>query len=581
MSTKTIKQRIAVVAISALTAGFFSVVTAPSANAAITAAAATTNGGSAVVDPAGTTSRSVGVLASGGTAASLTGTITMLETGTFVVSATTVGAATYAAMSVSGGLIVASAAEDTATNVTVNGTSTYIYGTAAAKKLAVGFKFAAGSTSMTVSVFANTAASTSSGTKTHQWVVTSATTSLSGAYSSATSKVNTVVIDASDATVDGVDETGSQQIANGGRGMINYILKDAYDVELGDTGAIVITASNGGLVAVNATVGTDTALASIVNTTAVTNDNTGSITVKQATANAPLTTTVTISYNGVVVGTKTITFEGEVSRVVVGSNLVSAAGGANQADQFRVTYFDSAGTRLYPSNDTSATTVVSSTLNQFITAVNVQTTGDSSTTVPALGRLTCGGTAATGAGAGSANLQLQYVNTSGTIVKSNVWAHSCAGNAVTYKASLDKATYRPGEIATLTVTALDAAGRPTHAAADNIAASGQLITIDGAPAATAITIPAATDVAGGRDSGNAAGTITYKYIVSGTEGSFQALVDAKEIVRDALGLASKQTVAYSVASGSVSNAEVLKSIVALIASINKQIQALQKLILRR
>jgi hypothetical protein len=36
-----------------------------------------------------------------------------------------------------------------------------------------------------------------------------------------------------------------------------------------------------------------------------------------------------------------------------------------------------------------------------------------------------------------------------------------------------------------------------------------------------------------------------------------------------------------VAPASVSNADVLKSIVSLIASINKQIQALQKLILRR
>jgi hypothetical protein len=575
------KQRIAVIAVSALTAGFFSVVTAPSANAAITAAAATTNGGSAVVDPAGTTSRSVGVLASGGTATSLTGTITMLESGTFVVSATSVGASTYAAMSVSGGVIVASAAETTPTAATINGTSTYIYGTAATGKLAVGFKFNPGSTSMTVSVFANAAASTSSGTKTHQWVVTSATTSLSGAYSSLYSRVNTVVIDASDTTVDGVDEADSQQIANGGRGMINYILKDAYNVELADTGAIVISATNGGLVAVNATVGTDTALASIVNTTAVTNDNTGSITVKQATANAPLTTTVTISYNGTVVGTKTFVFEGEVAKVEASSPVVSATGGANQDDQFRVKYFDAAGTRLYPANDTSATTVVSTTLNAVITAVSVQTTGNSATTVPALGRLTCAGTAATGAGGGSANLQLQYVNTSGTIIKSNVWTQTCAGDAVTYKASLDKATYRPGEIATLTVTGFDATGKPTHAAANNIAASSYLIDIAGAPAATAITIPAATDVAGGRDSGNAAGTVTYKYIVGGTEGSFQALVDAKEIMRDALGLATKQTVAYSIATGSVSNADVLKSIVALIASINKQIQALQKLILRR
>jgi hypothetical protein len=41
------------------------------------------------------------------------------------------------------------------------------------------------------------------------------------------------------------------------------------------------------------------------------------------------------------------------------------------------------------------------------------------------------------------------------------------------------------------------------------------------------------------------------------------------------------TAGYSITGGDASNADVLKSIVALIASINKQIQALQKLILRR
>jgi hypothetical protein len=41
------------------------------------------------------------------------------------------------------------------------------------------------------------------------------------------------------------------------------------------------------------------------------------------------------------------------------------------------------------------------------------------------------------------------------------------------------------------------------------------------------------------------------------------------------------TTGYAVTDGNVSNAEVLKSIVALIASINKQIAALQKLILAR
>jgi hypothetical protein len=47
--------------------------------------------------------------------------------------------------------------------------------------------------------------------------------------------------------------------------------------------------------------------------------------------------------------------------------------------------------------------------------------------------------------------------------------------------------------------------------------------------------------------------------------------------------AAAQTIAYKVVASTtdVTNAEVLKSIVALIASINKQIAALQKLILQR
>jgi hypothetical protein len=64
------------------------------------------------------------------------------------------------------------------------------------------------------------------------------------------------------------------------------------------------------------------------------------------------------------------------------------------------------------------------------------------------------------------------------------------------------------------------------------------------------------------------------------------VVDAPYVRAQSIALGGSQgkiTVPYSIKSSSsvVSNAEVLKSIVALIASINKQIQALQKLILKR
>ena len=80
------------------------------------------------------------------------------------------------------------------------------------------------------------------------------------------------------------------------------------------------------------------------------------------------------------------------------------------------------------------------------------------------------------------------------------------------------------------------------------------------------------------------GVKTYTFTVgtsSGiTAGSYNAVVDYYALTAVA---ATKQTPSYKVSSGgdTTTNADVLKSIVALIASINKQIQALQKLILKR
>ena len=73
------------------------------------------------------------------------------------------------------------------------------------------------------------------------------------------------------------------------------------------------------------------------------------------------------------------------------------------------------------------------------------------------------------------------------------------------------------------------------------------------------------------------GVKTYSFKVGATAGNYNLSVVLGAITTD-----TAKTVAYTIASdGAVSNADVLKSIVALIASINKQIRALQKLILRR
>ena len=75
-----------------------------------------------------------------------------------------------------------------------------------------------------------------------------------------------------------------------------------------------------------------------------------------------------------------------------------------------------------------------------------------------------------------------------------------------------------------------------------------------------------------------AGVKTCKYSALNTEGAYAFSVDVTTATAQD---ASIGTLPVKPSTTAVSNADVLKSIVALIASINKQIQALQKLILKR
>ena len=80
------------------------------------------------------------------------------------------------------------------------------------------------------------------------------------------------------------------------------------------------------------------------------------------------------------------------------------------------------------------------------------------------------------------------------------------------------------------------------------------------------------------------GVIKYTFTVGTTAGmtagTYSGIVDFTALTAVA---ATKATPTYKLSTGgdTTTNADVLKSIVALIASINKQIQALQKLILKR
>ena len=81
---------------------------------------------------------------------------------------------------------------------------------------------------------------------------------------------------------------------------------------------------------------------------------------------------------------------------------------------------------------------------------------------------------------------------------------------------------------------------------------------------------------------NADGTSTYTLTVGTTSGlTAGTYTGVVEFTAPALGVTSTPTYKLTTGGDTTSNADVLKSIVALIASINKQIQALQKLILAR
>jgi hypothetical protein len=608
MSNKTIFKRISLVAVAALGAGVLAtspataldnnatggVFVSPASNV-MNIAVTPSRTGSALASIAAATS--VGLLANSTTMGTgLTQTATLLSTGTLGVYGQS-AAGDAVSFVVTGGSIGSAAATDTLIFFNSGQTAVASQEDAsdAVTALSITVKPNSGVTSMRIEMYTKTVAETeastlaiangsvSRGTLKAAVNVTIATTSASGAYSAADSLVNVVASAATAAT--GIDEALANVIANNSAtgGFIAINLLDAYGVSLDNLGALVITGTNGAGIAYAG----DTSPGAPVNVTAVSNDTSGTIAVARpaAMAGKGFSTTVTISWNGTVVATKSFTFLGEVASMVVTPRRVGLATistATTNADAFRVTYADSAGNALSTATHANRanTSVIGTTLTTAVTGAAITAeptvTGDA-----AKGSLTCAAVTTNYYGGGTANLQLQHVNPlSGTVVKSNVFAASCQANAYTYTAGFDKVSYTPGSVATLTITFKDRDGDLTNGYDALATSATDLITVTGGPSATAVAIPATSDKP---DSGTGlAGIKTFQFIVGSTEGDFQAVVSVP-VVNGRNSSQTNQTVAYTVKSSStsVSNADVLKSIVALIASINKQIQALQKLILAR
>ena len=626
MSKSTLRKRIALTATTALFAGILSVASAPVASAAVLhvaagsanplltqasdsstyVATAENTGGAAVVSPVSvagaaavvTNARSTRLL-SKDTSTGTAQTVTMLTSGVLSIYANATTSTAFSATSGSFSSATGSsfAGQFSAATYGDPATKTFLAVTGganiAATAIAVLWTAPSSAGTYTISKYTSfdttvpTLASPSSGTLTGQITVTVVAASAGGSFSAAYSGCFTKTSATDQVGVAITADSTSSNVVNGAQWYIGYALRDGYSANLA-SGSIVATATNGGIVSL----GSDGGAVSAGTASTVVAYGTGSanqVRVDQPTSGAPLTTTVTITYNGTTVCTKTVTIAGaaasvNISNVATGDisstttnanwlNDTFTSGAASERNgHYYITLKDSAGNNVKPTSsaefsmDPATTTTTVTAL-----AVNSSVATATSSTDPfhkSVGTFTCGPVA------GSSAVKLRHTSAStGVTSSSAAFTARCADNPYTYTVSTDKASYVQGEIGTMTVAFLDSKGNK----ANSIIAVGastfvlpMLTLVSATGAATTLT--------------DADGVIKYTFTVgtsSGmTSGTYTGIVDFTSLTAVA---ATKGTPTYKLSTGgdTTTNADVLKSIVALIASINKQIQALQKLILKR
>jgi len=554
MSTKTNFKRVALVAVASLGLGVLTSVAPANAAASLTVAA---NGGSA------TDSRGVVTAPTGTTG--LLRTAKILSTGSLYVTSGT--GATDTAIAVSGGTISSCAITGGAT---VNAASTLCYstdGTAAATFTVVPN---AGVTTFTISQFD----AVDYATEVIRITVSVVAATTIGAFSSAESfiEVTDTAVTADDNVDDKYSSTGFYDATygattmttriNGGIGYLSFVLKDGNKNQLPTTSVLTATATGGCLVGFG---GATTRLSGSATTTY--DGTSGYVSIAQAAANTPYKCVVTLAANGATIATRTFTLQGQVTKLVV-SDIVIAKSATTTTAGLYVDAQDASGNSV-PDVSVSPDTA---TYNTSVTTISSGTTNVMAGTPL---DVTCD---AKGSNAG---LKLKATNASASTIRSDAFTVNCAGSAVNYTAGLDKATYTIGEVATLTITAKDSAGNLTWdglelgKSSTAATASANEVSIAGGPM-TQVGSIVSTD-------SFTSGVKKYKFTVGGvSSGSFNLVVDLPRY-NSTLYNQAAVSVAYKVTTTDtgVSNADVLKAIVSLIASINKQIAALQKALLKK
>jgi hypothetical protein len=368
---------------------------------------------------------------------------------------------------------------------------------------------------------------------------------------------------AADVVADGVDTTPTYAQSKYGTTLyISVLLKNAYKAPVTTAGVLTATATNGALIAFDTA---DQLSSTAFALTAGTAGNAVDLKVSQDKVTKPgaaLSTTVTFQFNGVTIGTKEVKLYGVATQIVVSDVTV---GDTANGGTWKYVVKDAAGNQLDNADDVNLSGTKAGITYGLIVSTAAGVAGTPSTTL-----LKGSGTfACAAAKSGSQDISVGFINAALATVKSNTFKATCGQSTVdTFSVSMDKASYSPGEIATLTIKGLDALG---GIVSDN-AAHGAGV--------SSLSIPGMTIIGAAATSTDkfVNGALTYKFRVDQAEGNFvgQALVTAT-VDKTA------ETVSYAIksTSGAVSNADVLKAIVNLIASINKQIAALQRALLRR
>jgi len=594
MSIKTLRKRIALVAVSALGVGLLSV-----APASATGTFNNDSGDATLVSPvaACVVTNDAGTTIAASTYDAANGSEAITSTNDGVNVTLPVGAVAKLVVDdadnvfLSGNVTVINLDADADATALVSAMNTagqlYIDGTTGGPDMAL-LSFTAVGTATIVAMESGTTRTSSRGNTINITIVASCVTdTVSDSYTTSQSTSLTCIA-AADVTR-GADVT---TFAAGNPACITAVVKNAYAVVV-PSDTFTVTATNGALVnmdgsAISLTT-TDTKGSTSFDSAAV--DGTDVFVRVDNPTGAALTTVVTISYAGQTVATKTLTWRGEATKINV---VATSVGKTSGQGQIHYTLTDAAG-NLTAGNVTGLVTSfgaqITSTSDSAPTGTTTQptqATNGKSATFTSMAPVTqnvngvalatvipsasygillfnCGATS----GKGTITIR-HYQPVTGAYISTPVEL-SCAGGMATYTVSADKATYKVGEVATFTITAKDSSGNPVH---DYLSTNNGVLLAAGTAADVSIgggTITKATSVNDpiGILASQASGTAVYKAQLT-TAGSFNTVVNLAGSTTKSI------TVPYTVTSGSASNAEVLAAIVKLIASINKQIKALQK-----